>query len=78
MTETDKIIAKTMPIDSMKSASPVRINLPKFRLVSYQCEVSEKIRIFESGLNDYMIEYIKYKHFDKKYFMWKHTINETG
>lgn len=48
-----------------------RINLPKFRLVSYQCEVSEKIRIFESGLNDYMIEYIKYKHFDKKYFLDK-------
>lgn len=47
------------------------IQMSKFRLVNYQCEVTEKIIIFESGLDDYVIEYIKYKYFDKKYFLSK-------
>ena len=42
--------------------------IPVFRLVNYQCEVAEKVRIFESGLDDYKIEYLKHKFFDHKYF----------
>ena len=44
------------------------INMTKFRLVNYLCELVEKIRIFESGLSDYIIEDIKLNNFDKKYF----------
>ena len=40
----------------------------KFRLVNYLCEVSEKVKIFEYGLNDLSIEYVKNKFFDQHYF----------
>ena len=48
--------------------------MPLFRLVNYQCEVAEKVRIFESGLDDFKIEYLKHKFFDSKYFEDK-TLN---
>ena len=44
------------------------MDIPKLRLVNYQSEVLEKVRIFETGLDDYIIENIKYKFIDKKYF----------
>ena len=40
----------------------------RFRSVNYLCEVSEKIRIFEAGLDDVTIEIIKIKNFDESYF----------
>lgn len=40
----------------------------KFRVVNYMCEVSEKYRIFNIGLDDYKIEYLKFKLFDAEYF----------
>lgn len=45
-----------------------KLNDMKFRIVNYMCEVSEKYRIFCNNLDDYKIEYIKYKFFDDKYF----------
>ncbi|MBQ7900868.1 MAG: hypothetical protein IJ365_02740 [Clostridia bacterium] len=40
----------------------------RFRLVNYLCEVSEKVRIFEHGLDDIKIEQIKYNNFGEEYF----------
>lgn len=40
----------------------------KFRIVNYMCELSEKVRIFNSNLDDYKIEYVKYTHFGDEYF----------
>lgn len=46
----------------------LKLNINKFRLVNYQCEALEKVKIFESGLDDIIIERIKLNEFDKKYF----------
>ena len=40
----------------------------RFRLVNYLCEVSEKVRIFELGLDDIKIEHIKFDNFGEEYF----------
>lgn len=45
-----------------------KINNMKFRIVNYMCETSEKFRILLSGLDDFKIEYLKYKFFDKDFF----------
>ncbi len=43
-------------------------NNMRFRIVDFQCEVSEKVRIFESNLCDIKIEKIKHILFDETYF----------
>jgi len=40
----------------------------KFRLVDFQCEASEKVRIFENNLCDIKIEKLKHILFDESYF----------
>lgn len=40
----------------------------KFRLVDFMCEVSEKVRIFNDGLDDREINRIKRLAFDESYF----------
>ena len=40
----------------------------RFRLVNYLCEVSEKVRIFELGLDDIKIEHLKFDNFGEEYF----------
>ena len=43
----------------------------KFRIVDFQCEASEKVRIFENNLCDIKIEKLKHILFDESYFMNK-------
>ncbi len=44
------------------------INTMRFRLVDFLCEVAEKVRIFESGLDDISIEKLKAVNFGEEYF----------
>ena len=44
------------------------LNDMKFRVVDFQCEVSEKVRIFENNLCDFRIEKLKHYLFNESYF----------
>ena len=52
----------------------LKLNINRFRLVNYQCEALEKVKIFENNLDDVTIEKIKLSEFNDSYFENK-TLN---